>query len=52
MEKAVFKLDYSQLKLVFEALKERRIMIENAPHLTSKLPIMTVCIYYYLSRKV
>ena len=42
LEKAVFQLDYSQLKLVFEALKERRIMLENAPHLSSKLPIMTV----------
>lgn len=43
LEKAVFNLDHSQLKLVFEALKERRIMLDNAPHLSSKLPIMTVC---------
>lgn len=42
LEKAFFKLDYSQLKLVFEALKERRIMLDIAPHLSSKLPIMTV----------
>lgn len=42
LEKAVFNADLSQLKLVFEALKERRIMLDNAPHLSSTLPIMTV----------
>lgn len=42
LEKAVFKLDYSQLQLVFEALHERRTMLENAPHLARPLPIMTV----------
>ena len=42
LEKAVFNLDYSQLKLVFEALFERRTMLDNAPHLTAALPIMTV----------
>jgi hypothetical protein len=42
LEKAFFQLDYSQLKLVFEALYERRRMLDNAPHLTQTLPIMTV----------
>jgi hypothetical protein len=42
LEKAVFNLDYGQLKLVFEALHERKRLLENAPHLTSALPIMTV----------
>ena len=42
LEKAVFNLDYGQLKLVFEALHERKHMIENAPHLSHSLPIMTV----------
>lgn len=42
LEKAVFNLDYGQLKLVFEALHERKHMIENAPHLSQSLPIMTV----------
>ena len=42
LEKAVFNLDYGQLKLVFEALHERKRMLENAPHLCSSLPIMTV----------
>lgn len=42
LEKAVFNLDYGQLKLVFEALHERKRLLENAPHLTNALPIMTV----------
>ena len=42
LEKAVFNLDYGQLKLVFEALHERKHLIENAPHLAHSLPIMTV----------
>lgn len=42
LEKAVFQLDIRQLKLVFEALQERRLVLENAPHLTSALPILTV----------
>ncbi|CAG9460486.1 unnamed protein product [Pedinophyceae sp. YPF-701] len=43
LEKAVFNLDYGQLKLVFEALHERKGMLDNAPHLTRSLPIMTPC---------
>ena len=39
---AVFNLDYGQLKLVFEALHERKRLLQNAPHLTDALPIMTV----------
>lgn len=42
LEKAVFNLDLGQLGLVFEALRERKILLEIAPHLTSLLPIMTV----------
>ena len=42
LEKAVFNLDYGQLKLVFEALHERKRLLQNAPHLSSALPIMTV----------
>ena len=42
LEKAVFSLDYGQLKLVFEALHERKRLLENAPHLSNALPIMTV----------
>jgi len=43
LEKAVFNLDYGQLKLVYEALHERKNMLENAPHLTSELPILMPC---------
>ena len=42
LEKAVFHLDSGQLKLVFEALRERKAMLDNAPHLARALPIMTV----------
>jgi glycerol-3-phosphate dehydrogenase len=42
LEKAVFQLDFNQLRLVFDALRERRRMLDNAPHLTRPLPIMTV----------
>ena len=43
LEKAVFNFDTGQLKLVFEALHERRHFLLNAPHLCDSLPIMTVC---------
>jgi glycerol-3-phosphate dehydrogenase len=43
LEKAVFQADLSQLKLVFEALHERKAMMHNAPHLSQALPIMTPC---------
>mmetsp|Transcript_1276 Transcript_1276/g.3056 ORF Transcript_1276/g.3056 Transcript_1276/m.3056 type:complete len:184 (-) Transcript_1276:1660-2211(-) len=42
LEKAVFGLDVGQLKLVYEALGERTNLLDNAPHLTNALPIMTV----------
>ncbi|KAI3776695.1 hypothetical protein L1987_46483 [Smallanthus sonchifolius] len=32
LEKAVFNLEYGQLKLVFHALEERKQFIDNAPH--------------------
>lgn len=57
MEKAVFNLDYGQLKLVFHALKERKQVIENAPHLCHALPCMTPCfnwfevLYYWFGLK-
>jgi glycerol-3-phosphate dehydrogenase len=40
LEKAVFELDYSQYKLVKEALRERRYFLDTAPHLSQWLPIM------------
>ncbi|PKA54997.1 Glycerol-3-phosphate dehydrogenase SDP6, mitochondrial [Apostasia shenzhenica] len=58
LEKAVFNLDYGQLKLVFHALKERKQVIENAPHLCHALPCMTPCfdwlevVYYWAGLKL
>ncbi|THG16877.1 hypothetical protein TEA_025600 [Camellia sinensis var. sinensis] len=56
LEKAVFNLDYGQLKLVFHALEER--VIENAPHLCNALPCMTPCfnwfeaVYFWMGLKL
>ncbi|KAL2227611.1 glycerol-3-phosphate dehydrogenase SDP6, mitochondrial [Sesamum indicum] len=58
LEKAVFNLDYGQLKLVFHALEERKQVIDNAPHLCNALPCMTPCfswfevIYYWMGLKM
>ncbi|KAF6754931.1 DAO-domain-containing protein [Ephemerocybe angulata] len=46
LQKAVFELDYSQYKLVKEALHERKIFLETAPYLSHMLPIM-LPIYKY-----
>ncbi|XP_042492976.1 glycerol-3-phosphate dehydrogenase SDP6, mitochondrial-like [Macadamia integrifolia] len=57
LEKAVFNLDYGQLKLVFHALEERKQVIDNAPHLCHALPCMTPCfnwfetVYYWFGLK-
>ncbi|KAI5784736.1 FAD dependent oxidoreductase-domain-containing protein [Geopyxis carbonaria] len=40
LEKAVKELDYSQYTLVREALKERSVFLNTAPHLSMSLPIM------------
>lgn len=40
LEKAVFNLDYSQYELVREALHERKVFLDIAPHLSFALPIM------------
>lgn len=40
LEKAVFNLDYSQYELVKEALHERKVFLDIAPHLSFALPIM------------
>ncbi|XP_076918241.1 glycerol-3-phosphate dehydrogenase SDP6, mitochondrial-like [Bidens hawaiensis] len=58
LEKAVFSLDYGQLKLVFHALNERKQAINNAPHLCHALPCMTPCyswfetVYYWAGLKM
>ncbi|CAN8074572.1 unnamed protein product [Agarophyton chilense] len=43
LEKAFFQLDPGQLKLVFEALHERAIMLHQAPHLSAPLPTLLPC---------
>lgn len=40
LEKAVWNLDYSQYELVREALHERKVFLDIAPHLSFALPIM------------
>lgn len=40
LEKAVWNLDYSQYQLVREALHERKVFLDIAPHLSFALPIM------------
>ncbi|XP_024927585.3 glycerol-3-phosphate dehydrogenase SDP6, mitochondrial [Ziziphus jujuba] len=58
LEKAVFNLDYGQLKLVFHALEERKQLIDNAQHLCHALPCMTPCfdwfevVYYWVGLKL
>ncbi|KAJ1403121.1 hypothetical protein SESBI_27528 [Sesbania bispinosa] len=58
LEKAVFNLDYGQFKLVLHALKERKQVIDNAPHLCNALPCMTPCfnwfevVYYWAGLKM
>ena len=43
LEKAVFNLDYGQLKLVFEALHERKRMLDNAPLCTGGTRASAAC---------
>ncbi|KAF3434010.1 hypothetical protein FNV43_RR25113 [Rhamnella rubrinervis] len=58
LEKAVFNVDYGQLKLVFHALEERKQLIDNASHLCHALPCMTPCfdwfevVYYWAGLKL
>lgn len=40
LQKAITELDYEQYKLVVEALHERKIFLDIAPHLAGQLPIM------------
>jgi glycerol-3-phosphate dehydrogenase len=47
LEKAAMTLDLAQLKLVYEALRERTIMIHQAPHLCNALPTMLPCYHWW-----
>ena len=58
LEQAFFNLDYSQIKLVKEALKERHILFKIAPGLVHPLPILIPAyslwdkIWYYGGMKI
>ncbi|XP_067934879.1 glycerol-3-phosphate dehydrogenase, mitochondrial-like isoform X2 [Watersipora subatra] len=47
LQKAVFNLDYVQYKMVKEALSERGNLLEIAPHLAYKCPIMLPLYKYW-----
>jgi glycerol-3-phosphate dehydrogenase len=58
LEQAVKKLSLPQFLMVRKALKERRILLKIAPHLTRPLPLLTPCqslvegLYYFLGLKL
>lgn len=58
MENAVKNLDYQELKLVTEALNERKTFIDIAPHLSTHIPILLPIYrwwevgYYYIGCKM
>ncbi|MES2734154.1 MAG: FAD-dependent oxidoreductase [Bacteroidota bacterium] len=58
LEQAVKKLDWEQFRLVRKALKERKTMLDIAPHLAHPLPLLTPCYswfegwYYALGLKI
>lgn len=47
LEKAFFNLDPAQLKLVFEALSERAVMLYQAPHLAQPFPTLLPCYKFW-----
>lgn len=47
LEKAVFGCDFQQLKLVFEALSERAIVVNQAPFLVHPIETIIPCYSFY-----
>ena len=43
LEQAVKNLDWHQFKMVYKALHERKILLQNAPHLAHPLGLLTPC---------
>jgi len=43
LEQAVRNLDWNQFKMVYKALHERKILLQNAPHLAHPLGLLTPC---------
>ena len=58
LQEAVNDLDINQYKLVEDALRERAVMLQNAPHLTRKVEFLVPCfsnfqkLYYGLGMKM
>jgi glycerol-3-phosphate dehydrogenase len=58
LEQAVKKLDWEQYKMVRKSLREREILLNNAPHLSRPLALLTPCfniiegIYYTIGMKM
>lgn len=47
LEQAVKKLDWQQFKMVYKALHERRILLQNAPFLAHPLALLTPCYSWF-----
>lgn len=41
LEQAIMKLDVAQLRQVWHGMQERHLLLQNAPHLTRALPLIT-----------
>lgn len=58
LEKAIKEMDFGQFQLVQEALHERQIMLNNAPHLGKPIPFIIPVysfwqkFYYYIGTKI
>ena len=52
LEKAVLHLDWNELMLVYECLRERKHFFQVAPHLSSPLKLLTPCYSLYDSLKM
>ena len=47
LEQAVKKLDWQQFKMVYKALHERKILLQNAPFLAHPLALLTPCYSWF-----
>lgn len=47
LEQAVKKLDWQQFKMVYKALHERNILLQNAPFLAHPLALLTPCYTWF-----
>ena len=47
LEQAVKKLDWQQFKMVYKALHERKVLLQNAPFLAHPLALLTPCYSWF-----